>query len=99
MIEISVGTLILLSIGAFLVGMITLLAVVLILVRRWNNGLSGILGRALSWNVDRAPQFLAWSLGLQPFLLPVTNAALRFLLEVCKMLVRCLSSGQDHLMR
>jgi hypothetical protein len=34
MIEISVGTLILLSIGAFLVGMITLLAVVLILVRR-----------------------------------------------------------------
>jgi hypothetical protein len=34
MIEISVLTLILLSIGAFLVGMITLLAVVLILVRR-----------------------------------------------------------------
>jgi hypothetical protein len=34
MIEISVGTLILLSIGAFLVGMITLLAVVVILVRR-----------------------------------------------------------------
>jgi hypothetical protein len=34
MIEISVGTLILLSIGAFLVGMITLLAIVVILVRR-----------------------------------------------------------------
>jgi hypothetical protein len=34
MIEISVGTLILLSIGAFLVGMITLLAIVVTLVRR-----------------------------------------------------------------